>query len=318
MNSFQRALIGEEGVNLRKLKLTSAIVLFVVSFVLVSASQTKSERYNLRGEVLGKDPAKNEITVKHSDIPGFMPAMTMPFNVKSPSVFQELQPGDKIAAEVVVAADGGDYWLENVRITDRSGRKAAKAPAPPHPIAVGESVPNLPLTNQDGKAFRLSDFKGKAVLLTFIYTRCPMPNFCPRLSSQFARIHNDLKKTPDDYRKTHLLSISFDPKYDTAPVLRKYGLAYLDNDPSGFAHWDFASTTPGDLRRLANAFGLEYIEEDKQISHTMNIVLIAPDGTVARYWSTAWTAAELEKALREQAAKVGTGSAKAPGRKGRP
>jgi protein SCO1/2 len=131
-----------------------------------------------------------------------------------------------------------------------------------------------------------------------------MPTFCPRLSSQFARIHGALKKTPDDYRKTHLLTISFDPKYDTAPVLRKYGLAYLDDDASGFAHWDFAFTTPGDLRNLAEAFGLEYFEEDNQISHTMNIVLITPDGRVARYWSTEWTASELENALREQAAKV--------------
>ena len=301
--------------NLRKLKLTSAIVLFVVSFVIISASQTKSKRYNLRGEVLGKNPATNEITVKHGDIVGYMPAMTMPFKVKNPSVVQQLQPGDKIVAELVVAGD--DYWLENVRITDQSGRRAAKAPALPRMLAVGESVPGLPLTNQDGKTFRLTDFKGKAVLVTFIYTRCPVPTFCPRLSSQFARIHDDLKKTPADYRETHLLTISFDPKYDTAPVLRKYGLAYLDNDPSGFAHWDFASTTPGNLRQLANAFGLEYIEEDNQISHTMNIVLIAPDGTVARYWSTEWTAAELEKALREQAAKVGTASAEAPGRNDR-
>jgi protein SCO1 len=304
--------------NLRKRKLTLAVILFVGSFVMITASQTRSKRYNLRGEVLGKDPATNQITVKHGDIPGFMPAMTMPYRVKNPSVIQELQPGDKIAAEVVVAGNGNDYWLEDIRITDQSGRKTAKAAAPPHLLAVGEPVPSLPLTNQDGRSFRLSDFKGKAVLLTFIYTRCPMPTFCPRLSSQFARIHDDLKKTPDDYRKTHLLTISFDPKYDTAPVLRKYGLAYLDDDPSGFAHWDFASTAPSELRQLANAFGLEYIEEDNQISHTMSIVLIAPDGRVARYWSTEWTAAELENALREQAAKVATGSPQVARRKSRP
>jgi len=286
---------------LRKPKLTPVVVL-VLLIVTIGASQTKSpKRYNLRGEVLGKNPASNEVTVKHAAIPGFMPAMTMPYKVKNSGAIQELQPGDKITAIVVV--NGDDYWLENIRITDRSGRTSAKPPLPPHLLAVGESVPDLALTNQDGKTIHLHDFAGKAVLLTFIYTRCPMPAFCPRLSSQFAKIHEDLKKTPDDYRKTHLLTVSFDPKYDTAAVLRKYGLAYLDNDPSGFAHWDFASTTPSDLRKLADAFGLEYFEEGSQISHTMNIVLIAPDGTVARYWATQWTAAELEKALREQAAK---------------
>lgn len=83
-------------------------------------------------------------------------------------------------------------------------------------------------------------------------------------------------------------------------MLRKYGLAYLDNDPAGFSHWDFASTNPGDLRKIADAFGLEYFEEDNQIAHSMVIVLISPEGTVAKYWSTEWTTAELEDALRQQ------------------
>ena len=298
--------------NLRKLTLLAALIAFAVSFVMSAASETKIRRYNLLGEVQSKNPSTNEITVKHGNIPGFMPAMTMPYKVKNPAVMQEIQPGDKIAAVVVVSGD--DYWLENVRITDRSGRKTAKVPAPPHLLAVGEPVPDLPMTNQDGKTIRFRDFRGKALLVTFIYTRCPMPNFCPRLSSQFARIHEDLKKTPEDYARTHLLTISFDPKYDTAAVLRRYGLAYLDNDAKGFAHWDFAFTRPGDLRQLANAFGLEYVEEDNQITHTMDIVLIAPDGTVAKYWSTEWTAAELEAGLRQQAAKAPTASAQTAAR----
>jgi protein SCO1/2 len=213
-----------------------------------------------------------------------------------------LEPGDLIAAEVVTANDGNDFWLEDVRITDKSGRKTAQAPAAPQRLQPGERVPDLPLVNQDGKTIRLDDFKGKAVLLTFVYTRCPLPAFCPRLSSQFAKIHEDLAKTPDIYGKTHLLTISFDPKYDTAPVLRRYGLAYLDNDPTGFSHWEFASASPGDLRKLADAFGLVYFEADNQISHTMDIVLITPQGTIAKYWSNNWATAELESALRKQAA----------------
>jgi protein SCO1/2 len=261
----------------------------------------ENKRYSLRGQVVAKDVAANEITVQHEEIPGFMAAMTMPYKVKNPASVQEVEPSDKIAAEVVVPSDGSDYWLENVRITEASGRKSANTMPSVHRLNVGESVPNLPLVNQDGRTIHLHDFMGKALLLTFIYTRCPLPNFCPRLSSQFAKIHDDLAKTPDDYRKTHLLTITFDPKYDTGPVLRKYGLAYLDNDPSGFRYWDFAYTTPGDLRKLADAFGLVYIEQDKQISHSMNIVLIAPDSTVAKYWSQEWTTSELEDALRQQA-----------------
>ena len=126
-----------------------------------------------------------------------------------------------------------------------------------------------------------------------------MPTFCPRLSSQFAKIHNELKKYPEDYSKTHLLTISFDPKYDTPAVLRKYGLAYLEGDAAGFSHWDFAGTKEADMRQLAQAFGLEYQEQDSQISHTMNIGLIAPDGTLVKSWSTEWTWNELLVALRQ-------------------
>ena len=269
--------------------------------VLIAACQPGAKRYQLRGQVLDKNPATNEITVNHEAIPGFMSAMTMPYKVKDSAVVQEVEPGDKIAAEVVVAKNGNDYWLEDVRITDESGRKTTPVPAPAQRIAAGERVPNLPLINQDGKTIHLDDFKGKAVLMTFIYTRCPMPNFCPRLSSQFAKIHDDLEKIPDAYAKTHLLTVSFDPNYDTPPVLRHYGLAYLDNDASGFAQWDFASAGPSDLRKLADAFGLVYFEQGNQIAHSMDIVLISPQGRILKYWATDWTAAELEDALRTAA-----------------
>jgi len=267
--------------------------------------QSKTKHYELQGQVLDKNPATNEITVKHGYIPGFMPAMTMSYPVKDANGFQQVQPGDVIAADVVTANSGNAYWLENVRITDESGRKTVK-PGTVHRLDIGDHVPDLTLVNQDGKVFRLGDFKGKAVLITFVYTRCPVPTFCPRLSSQFAKIQGDLAKTQDDFARTHLVTISFDPKYDTPPVLRKYGLAYLDNDPGGFSHWDFASTNPGNLRKIADTFGLEYFEEDNQISHSMVIVLISPQGTVAKYWATEWTTAELEDALRQQAKTAST------------
>ncbi|MGB0115779.1 MAG: SCO family protein [Terriglobales bacterium] len=277
--------------------------------LIFSAGCNRTKKYALQGEVVAKNPATGEVTVNHGDIPGFMPAMAMPYRVKDPAVVQELEPGDKIVAEVVIGKDASDYWLEDVRITDESGRGQTKPTAAPQMLMPGQRVPDFTLVNQDGRKIHLSDFAGKALLVTFIYTRCPMPNFCPRLSSQFARIHNELKKSPEDYGKSHLLTVSFDPKYDTPAVLRKYGLAYLDGDESGFSHWDFASTNPIDLRRLAQAFGLEYEEEDNQITHTMSIVLIAPDGTVAKFWSTDWSWAELMESLRQ--------AAKGSGKKGK-
>ena len=281
--------------------------------ILLSGCQSKTKHFDLKGQVLDKKPATNEITVNHENIPGFMSAMTMSYSVKDKTGFQQVEPGDVIAADVITAKNGNEYWLENIRITDASGRKTIK-PATVHRLDIGERVPDLSLVNQDGKSFRLDDFKEKAVLITFIYTRCPMPTFCPRLSGQFAKIQDDLAKTPVDFAKTHLVTISFDPKYDTPPVLRKYGLAYLDNDPAGFSHWDFASAKEGDLRKIADAFGLEYFEEDNQIAHSMVIVLMSPEGTVAKYWSTEWTTVELEDALRQRE-KPGIVPAKADGQR---
>jgi len=277
---------------------TIAGVMALVS--ILAGCQSQPKQYSLRGQVMAKDEAASELTVKHDDIPGFMAAMTMPYKVKDPQAMKDVQPGDAITAEVISANSGREYWLQSVRITSQEGRKNAK-PAIRHALSIGDQTPEIPLTNQDGKQIRFSDFKGKSVLITFIYTRCPMPAFCPRLSSQFARIHEDLAKAARDYDKTHLLTISFDAKYDTPPVLRRYGLAYLDNHAEGFSHWDFACADPADMQRIADAFGLEYFEEDKQISHTMNIVLLTPEGRVARYWSNDWSTAELEGALRQQA-----------------
>ena len=275
--------------------------LSLMATVLAVACRSGHNQYALRGQVMDKNIATSEITVNHEEIPGFMPAMTMPYKVKDLAVVAEVEPGDKIAAEVVLSDDGKTYWLDDVRITDESARNSTPPPTPPERLDVGQPVPDLPLVNQDGKTIHFSDFKGKAVLLTFVYTRCPMPNFCPRLSSQFAKIHEHLANTPDVYAETHLLTVSFDPKYDSPAVLRRYGLAYLDNDAAGFAQWDFASAAPPDLRKLANAFGLIYFEQDNQISHSMDIVLISPQGKIVKYWATDWTTAELEDALRTEA-----------------
>jgi protein SCO1 len=276
----------------------------LVGFLLllaVAAGCSHPKRFPLQGQVVLKDTASNQITVNHGDIPGFMSAMTMPYTVKDPSVLQAIEPGDKIAAEIVVGKDPSEYWLENVRVTDSSGRAQFRSAIAPRMLVPGEHVPDVPMVNQDGKTIHLSDFTGKAVLVTFLYTRCPSPSFCPRLTSQFARIQQELKKSPTDYNNTHLITISFDPKYDRPPVMRKYGLAYLDGDFSGFAHWDFASTSEMDLGRLAQAFGLQYEQQDNRIAHNMSIVLIAPDGTVANFWSTTWTTPELLQALQQSA-----------------
>jgi protein SCO1/2 len=264
----------------------------------------KPAHYHLSGVVVSKNVDAQQITVSHDDIPGFMAAMTMPYSVHDPHGLDEVQPGDRIVADVVVVSTS-DYWLEHVLITDQSGRGKALPDQTTKPLAAGATVPDVPLVNQDGKTIRLSDFRGQPVLLTFIYTRCPNPDFCPRVSGQFAALEKQLAQSPGALGKTQLLSISLDPAFDTPAVLRKYGLAYLGGDASGFAHWQFAVSSPSDLKTLASAFDLVYFQQDNQIVHSMSTILLAPNGTVAQTWQdNEWTTADMLSAISQATAQT--------------
>ena len=253
-------------------------------------SSTTAKHYPVRGKVMSKSVATQEITLRHGDVPGFMAAMTMDYSLPNAAVLEDLQPGDQIAAQIAVdPADASHYWLEDVVVTAEALRKGPPARNPPHELVAGEPIPDVPLVDQDGHAFHLHDYKGKAVLLTFIYTRCPMPTFCPLITSHFSRIHNSLKQDATLYKQAQLVSISLDPQYDTPPVMKKYGLAYLDGTEDDLKSWTFASTSPDDMKTLASAFGLEYFADGNQISHSMSTVLIAKDGRVADVWKgTDW------------------------------
>ena len=258
------------------------IFIFFVSLFLLGCKESPTT-YILTGRVISKQPATQQLIIDNDDIPGFMSAMTMPYAVKDPAGFQKVQPADVIRADVIVEQPG-KFWLEHLTVIGKAaGRPASEGPTL-RVLMVGDKVPDVPMVNQDGKALHFGQFKGKVVLLTLIYTRCPFPDYCPLLSRQFAAIQKELAKNPDDYKKSHLISISLDPKYDKPPVLHAYGLSYLDHDPRGFEHWDFVSTTPADLQKLTGSFGISYSDEDDQISHSMNTILLAADGTVADMW----------------------------------
>ena len=271
-------------------------IMFV--YLLLASCQNSPKSYTLTGRVISKQPATQQLIIDNDDIPGFMPAMTMPYAVKDHDGFNRVQPTDIIRADVIVGP-GGKFWLEKLVVTGKGAARSSAEGAAPHVLMIGDKAPNVPLVNQDGKTLRLGQFKGKIVLLTFIYTRCPFPDYCPLLSRQFASIQEELAKNPDDYKKSHLISISLDPNYDKPPVLREYGLAYMEHDPKGFQHWDFVSTTPADLQTLVSSFGLSFSEQDGQISHSMNTILLAADGTVANMWpGNDWQTSEVLDVMR--------------------
>src|ERR1041385_5270316 len=201
------------------------VVVVIVCVCLASACRRTSneKRYDFKGKVVAVEPDKHLVTVSHEDVKGLMPAMTMPFTVHNEADLQILAPDDEITATLVI--DGSHSWSENLIIARESANPSAM---PAVTIAKeGDEVPNFTLRNQDDREIHIRNYRGKALLLTFIYTRCPVPDYCTLMSDNFAQIDRELGKDPEVYAKTHLLSISIDPKYDTPKVLRSYGVSYL-------------------------------------------------------------------------------------------
>jgi protein SCO1/2 len=258
--------------------------------------------YKLRGKVVRTDSAKGEVTVDHEAIPGFMEAMTMPYQLKDASVTSELHRGDVITADVLVSQDpNADVVLDHIVVVAQA-KPDYKPAVQYHVPAAGDAVPDFRLKNQDGHAIRLGQFKGQALLVTFIYTRCPLPNYCPRVTRNFAEIEKRLAATPAALAKTHLVCVTFDPENDTPERLRAYGANYIGSDAkTAFAHWDFAVPDRVALGEMAQFFNLGLTNEtDGTITHTLSTTLIGPDGKVVKFYpGNEWTVEQVLGDVRQ-------------------
>ena len=172
-------------------------------------------QFPLTGEVLAVKPDRSEVQVKHDEVKGFMEPMTMWFNIKDPRLLDAVAPGDLISATLVLTAE--DSYLTGLRKTGSRppGEASAPPPAPADILPVGEAVPDITFTDEAGKPRRLSSYRGTYTLLTFIYTRCPLPDYCPRMNAHFAAVQRGLKAEPRLGRSVRLISVSFDPEFDT-------------------------------------------------------------------------------------------------------
>jgi len=260
----------------------------------ITGSQSSSaggKRYQLTGKVLSVAKEAGSANIDAAAIPGFMGAMAMPYPIPDEKALASLAPGDEVTADVVVTADG-KYHLENIVVT-KKGDGAAKSPSSDnlHQPAPGEKVPDFVLTNQDGKKFHLYAPNGAVTLLTFIYTRCPFASYCPLVSHNFAQIYAATRSNP----KVRLVSVSFDPKHDTPPVLRKYGNTFTaTTGRSPFDRWQFATAAPQELGKVANFFGVFYELKNGEFVHSLTTAVIAPDGTIYKWYEGSdWNPAEL-------------------------
>jgi len=254
------------------------------------AAAGNTKPFAIRGKIVSVDASAGEADIDAQDIPGLMDAMTMSYKFVDPSVLSELHPGDTISAQLLVDYDAAGP--KDMRVTDVVVVGQAKADYKPavqyHIPAPGDEVPDFALLNQSDRKIDLKQYRGKLLLVTFIYTRCPLSDYCPRMSRNFAEIDKDLQGDASLYKNTHLLSVSFDPTNDTPKVLKSYGAAYTGRYvKETFDHWEFAAPPVAELPKMEQWFGVGVTPgESGTLQHSLSTVLIGKDGKVVAFWPT--------------------------------
>ncbi|HTD88756.1 MAG TPA: SCO family protein [Candidatus Binatia bacterium] len=289
--------------------------LMLVAVLAISCTSEKRTTYQVKGVIKEITPDRKQAQIEHEKIPGYMEAMTMMFDVKDPKELKGLQANDQVTFRMVVTEKDG--WIEQVKKigTVKPPAMAAAAgedaPAPPpfrvvrevEPLKVGDLMPEYKFTNEVGKAMSLSEFRGKALAITFLFTRCPYPTFCPRMASNLKKACKLLSEKSDAPKNWHLLAITIDPGFDTPAVLKEYGTRY-EYDP---AKWNFLTGAEIDITAIAEQFGLMYWRPDPKqlagISHNLRTVVIDANGRVQKIlpenkWEPPELAEELIKAAR--------------------
>ena len=290
-NALKYALIG--GI------LLSGIVFFIATYALLPPSS-----YDVKGRVAGIDDGGRTLIVEHEEIPGYMSAMTMPLPA-DPSTTASLKPGDAIEFELVVSDDstwiGSVESLPDTAVARHPAQTTQPMPAStslsdgPQPLREGDQVPaDLTLLDHTGTPIQMADFRGRAVILTFIYTSCPLPDYCPLMSKHFATLQPMLREKFGD--QAHLLSISFDPDTDTPAVLRGYAASYTDRLDT----WTFATGDTSQVNRATSLFQVYTKPEAGEITHNLVTAVIRPDGTVQRLFrGNEWTPEEIVRSLEK-------------------
>jgi len=262
------------------------------------------KRYPIKGVVVAVNQQERTATIKHEDIPGYMQGMTMDFKIKNAADLQTMKPGDQITGTLVI--DDISSWIEVTAVTEGGAVLTPTTVVPGEPKP-GDEIPDFTLVNQDGKAIHLSQYRGRSIALTFVYTRCPQPDQCTLMSSNFAAVDLELQKQPDVYSKTHLLTVSFDPEYDTPKVMRSYGASHTGRySDEKFEHWEFTTGTADEVKRIAEFFGLRYFKDsstgEEQVMHSLRTAVIDPDGKLIKlYRGNEWKPFELADDLRHLA-----------------
>jgi protein SCO1 len=276
---------------MRALVLPCLIVIVAVA----ACSQAPDRRtFTLQGQVQSIDAPRKQVTVKHEEIKGFMPAMTMPYDVEDAKALDGLAPGDLINAQLVVFSNGAH--LANIKKVGSAPLEKPPADVPNPPTASsgfellrpGDAVPAGKFLDQDGKPRTFAAFKGEPVVMTFIYTRCPLPTFCPLMDRHFATLQKTLKADPA-LKNVKLVTVSFDPTTDTPAVLKEHAKS-LDAD---LTRWTFLTGDRDDVDQFASRFGVQVsraLNDPRDITHNLRTAIVGADGRLVKvYTGNEWS-----------------------------
>lgn len=273
-----------------------ARVLLSLCLTLTAAACAKApdpRTFTLQGQVQSLDAPRQTVTVKHEEIKNFMPAMTMPYEVEDAKALDGLAPGDLINARLVVFSNGAH--LTDIRKVGTAPLEKPPADVP-NPTASsgfelirpGQPAPDATFIDQDGRPRTFSSFKGGPLVLTFIYTKCPLPTFCPLMDRHFATLQQRLKADPA-MKNVHLVTVSFDPLTDTPPVLKKHAKS-LDAD---LTRWTFLTGDRDEVDQFAMRFGVSVsraMNDARDIAHNLRTAIVGADGTLIKvYTGNDWT-----------------------------
>lgn len=264
-------------------------------------TDTNIQIFQVKGVVVELDADGRTVKIKHEEISGYMGAMTMPFEARPTNELSGLAAGDTVSFRMSVTDTDG--WidqikkLESVPVTNTLPTTGPfRAVRDVEPLNVGDLMPDYHFTNQLGQAVSLSQFRGQALAITFIFTRCPFPTFCPLMSRNFEEVQKKLLAQPNAPANWHLLTISFDPEYDTPPRLKGYARQY-NADP---AHWSFLTGALIDITAIAEQCGLTFWREGDgvNISHNLRTAVVDAHGRVQKILpENKWTSEELAEEI---------------------
>lgn len=267
-----------------------------------AAEQTSAcQIYSVTGVVMSLRPRENEVVIKHQKIPGYMEAMTMPFSTHNANELAALVPGEEIRFKMIVTDE--DAWIEQIKKTGRVENILPQG-APiriareVEPLEVGDTLPEYHFVNELGQNVSLSQFKGNALVISFLFTRCPLPKFCPLTAKKLAKAQDQLVANLDGPTNWHFLAITIDPEFDTPERLKQFGELY-GYQPD---RWSFLTGELIDITAIAEQFGLFFWTEDGVVKHNLRTVVVGADGFVrTNIIGNEWEVDALVKAVNRAA-----------------